>query len=402
MAKTLIELLNLASEIRDADQEGENTADRVGSLLVDIIEFINENGKVVNDLVTGGEGDALSAEMGKKIRQNITIMLNRLGNYAFPNGKPTLDWSNGGSPTPVETASVSQTIGEHVTSSSEVESVELGGSFTTTLGTDDDLFAIDVDNLVITMDGDNIKSTAYDPATGVVSIDGVTGDIVIDASAITYYDGDGESNKLAFFLDCKRRGGVTDHWVDIIGEKDFALTNVTQADTGMVFNGSNSKAEYSGGSLAIPHGEGTIEFVIGPKDSVVNGDMVLWNGYDGGIGAGYWNYNGNVGCAPVFNLSEQSGSKFVSCSKEAACNSISAARALIDGVSVSPTVNAAVRWVLTNGTNTGKMYIGSRYKSSGWVYCSMTIKAIRVYNTQLTSEQARQNYLVDKKRYNIS
>lgn len=71
MAKTLTELLNLASEIRDADQDGENTADRVGSLLVDVIEYINETGRVVNDLTTGGKDVALSAEMGKELGERV-------------------------------------------------------------------------------------------------------------------------------------------------------------------------------------------------------------------------------------------------------------------------------------------------------------------------------------------
>lgn len=48
---------------------------------------------IINNLITGGETNALSAEMGKIIKQNVQIILNALGEYAFPNGKPEISWS---------------------------------------------------------------------------------------------------------------------------------------------------------------------------------------------------------------------------------------------------------------------------------------------------------------------
>lgn len=103
MAKTIDELKSAAAEVRDATEEKENTALRVGQLLVDMIDLLGmgitpflvnnltqggstkaltaEQGKVlkalidskafpiINDLITGGISSALSAEQGKVLKQ---------------------------------------------------------------------------------------------------------------------------------------------------------------------------------------------------------------------------------------------------------------------------------------------------------------------------------------------
>lgn len=103
MAKTIDELKSAAAIVRDASEEHENTALRVGQLLVDMIDLLGlgitpflvnnltqggstkaltaEQGKVlkelidskafpiINDLITGGISSALSAEQGKVLKQ---------------------------------------------------------------------------------------------------------------------------------------------------------------------------------------------------------------------------------------------------------------------------------------------------------------------------------------------
>lgn len=51
---------------------------------------------IVNNLTEGGSDKVLSAEMGKVLKDNVQTILNALGEYAFPNGKPSIDW--GGMP----------------------------------------------------------------------------------------------------------------------------------------------------------------------------------------------------------------------------------------------------------------------------------------------------------------
>lgn len=60
---------------------------------------------IINDLTTGGATNSLSAEMGKIIKQNVQTILNSLGDYAFPNGKPEISW-NGDTPTPTYDAEI--------------------------------------------------------------------------------------------------------------------------------------------------------------------------------------------------------------------------------------------------------------------------------------------------------
>jgi len=54
--------------------------------------------KVVNNLYEGGEESALTAEMGKFIKENVQTIFDALGEFAFPNGKPEISW--GDTPTP--------------------------------------------------------------------------------------------------------------------------------------------------------------------------------------------------------------------------------------------------------------------------------------------------------------
>ena len=48
---------------------------------------------VIDDLDTGGADKALSAEMGKELKGALMRIFNELGEYAFPNGKPTNPFS---------------------------------------------------------------------------------------------------------------------------------------------------------------------------------------------------------------------------------------------------------------------------------------------------------------------
>lgn len=153
---------------------------------------------IINDLTTGGADKALSAEMGKVIRQNIMKIFNALGTYAFPEGKPVLNW---GSTVINYNINVDGVAGLTITNievngvavQSMPQKIEDGKSlsFTLTKGTSQIYRGVS-----ISMGGTNITESTgvWDESTGMVTITNVTGDIVVVASALTlveYLQSDG-------------------------------------------------------------------------------------------------------------------------------------------------------------------------------------------------------------------
>ena len=82
------------------------------------------------------------------------------------------------------------------TSSNMAETINIGSAYTTTL-TPAHSGNLYFNQIVITMGGEDVTSTAYNPTTGVVSIAEVTGALIITATQYTYVQ-----ENLAFMLDC--------------------------------------------------------------------------------------------------------------------------------------------------------------------------------------------------------
>ena len=82
-------------------------------------------------------------------------------------------------PTPT-TYSVTYTLDEHVSSSSEATSVNAEAAYTTTLTAAEDYR---IDTVSVTMGGTDVTESAYTAETGIVSIASVTGNIVITATS---------------------------------------------------------------------------------------------------------------------------------------------------------------------------------------------------------------------------
>lgn len=153
---------------------------------------------VVNDLTTGGEGVPLSAEMGKVLRQNLMAIYNALGAYAFPNGKPTLNWgstiiNHDISISGVTGLSISdiEVDGESVAQmpSQIIDYKSLSFKMAKTASQIYSSVAISMGGLDITED-----AGVWDENTGTVNIAHVTGNIVVVASALTlveYLQSDG-------------------------------------------------------------------------------------------------------------------------------------------------------------------------------------------------------------------
>jgi len=181
---------------------------------------------IVDDLITGGSTNVLSAEQGLIIKSVIEQIFNALGEYAFPDGKPTLDWT-------LSNVGVTLTL-SNVTSSNTAATTARGEAYTTTLtgAQSGDFYVMDV---VVTMGGTDVTSTAYNSSTGVVSIANVTGAIEITASQITYI-----ADGLILQLDGLHQGGVSGQWIDLIGNKVFNISSATAQANGVLFSKTNS------------------------------------------------------------------------------------------------------------------------------------------------------------------
>lgn len=359
--------------------------------------FISLGEVVISDSTTTFDANsALSAKQGVILRQNIELLLSSLGEYAFPDGKPTLDWVD-------ETFAITLDLTDF-SSSNTASSISMGSAYTTTL-TPTHSGNLYFEQVVITMGDEDITSTAYNPTTGIVSIAEVTGALVITAAQYTYVQ-----ENLAFMLDCTKRGGQAGHWIDLVGGKDFVLTDVTEADSGLVFNGTTSKGVASGG-LNVPYDSCTIE-VVGYIEQLPQTNAqrvpILGNSIEGSAAAVvkkatpyYTVFCCSTSATNVSHPSNRYNTAFFFSTNDVAISNTKD-NVVIDGVlQTSPrdhggqTVNdylAGLGDALTVGYY---KFDGTEYYLTGKIMC------IRVYNTKLTSAQMIANYEIDKKRFSL-
>ncbi len=181
--------------------------------------------------------------MGKWLYTNLYTIFSQLGNYAFPNGKPQIDWG-GGNPPVIPPCTVSKTIGTGLSSTGGDSDVAFGDPLEVSIAITDNLYVVDDNSVVVTMGGSPVQG-AWNASTMKVTIAAVTGNVVINVPSLTYVSSD-----LVFQLDCKNRGGQSGHWIDRIGHIDFALgSGVTESDTGVVFDGTQNAYGTASGSL---------------------------------------------------------------------------------------------------------------------------------------------------------
>jgi hypothetical protein len=357
---------------------------------------------IVNDLTTGGTGDALSAEMGKKLKVTIITILNSLGNYAFPDGKPVIDW---GDDTPV-TYAVSKTIGTGLSATGGDTDVEMGDTLEVAIAITNNLYIIDEDSVVVTMGGQPVAG-AWDSSTMKVTIAAVTGNVVINVPSLTYVN---VNNNLAFHLDCMNRGGTSGHWKDLIGNIDFTLGSaVVASDSGVVFDGSANSYGETNSALTIAPSAGTIEAVVVGASGEYNPIFInpVASGDNDNIGLCIFNWSAVEKIATMSMRYPGSNVPTVNCSADTGsvndfALSLSNQKYMNKGVGSVPRKNYSF---LMNTAHT-KLTIGRSRRpvgdSRGDVVFIGTIKAIRIYNTVLTEAQQQQNWKVDQKRFNIS
>jgi len=360
---------------------------------------------VISSLGSDSDEDALAASMGKKLRVAITTILNSLGNYAFPDGKPVIDWSDD---TPL-TYTVQKTIGTGLSATGGDTNVNDGDPLEVTIAITNNMYIVDDDSVVVTMGGSPV-ACAWNASTMKVTIAAVTGNVAINVPSLTYV-GYGEQNSpLVFNLDGFNRGGVAGHWTDMAGNVDFVLTNCTENSDNVEFNGTSSKG-VSSGSLNVRYDEGTIEsiFDVSASDYPTNIQCILTNNMEYGISIGL-----GKGANP-------DTSKSLYCYVNALASSTTPNTGVLGFDNVIKTKQQVCFYKLhgyrngvalndalpTNGIvfgvdSTTQLALGTRHRSSSDNYMKGKIFMVRVYNRVLTDSERAQNYKVDKKRYNLS
>ena len=378
---------------------------------------------IVNNFIDGGEADALSAERGKWLYTTLYTIFSQLGTYAFPNGKPQIDWG-GGNPPVIPPCTVNKTIGTGLSSTGGDSDVAFGDPLEVSIAITNNLYIVDDDSVVVTMGGSPVQG-AWNASTMKVTIAAVTGNVVINVPSLTYV-GYGEQNSpLVSMFDGKNVDSANNRWVDKMdNSRILQLSGCTVNSDHVEFDGSDDTAIAANTSIGVNvlSTEGTIEAVtkdFAPSSSVMapsvfsNKNQINGSVYDRLICLGFWystQYFSNIGV--FFTYSTQSSDSpnagqpkpWVGniTSVATACVSVSNARGYLNGNALSRLSGNTGAALASSAYS--KMGIASRVKSDGSETQKFAGKvySVRIYSRQLTEQEALRNYAIDQKRFNIS
>lgn len=372
---------------------------------------------IVNNLTDGGEEDALSAEMGKWLYTNLYMIFTQLGTYAFPNGKPQIDWG-GGNPPVIPPCTVSKTIGTGLSSTGGDSDVAFGDPLEVSIAITNNLYIVDDDSVEVTMGGSPVQG-AWNASTMKVTIAAVTGNVVINVPSLTYVD----DGYLVAMFDGMNRGGVQGEWSDVIDNtRKVILDQCTEQTDHVQFDGLQSTAIASSTDVGVNVGydEGTIEGVFNGLEvnsttiigGVFNEHKYSPNGvfkrllcmgityssaYGNACGVAHYQYNAgndNAGNLPNAWLLGKSSVNI----NDAVYLSVSNLRAYLNGVALSRSTTKdylAARDFGRMGISCFHKQDQSLWKTKGKYYC------IRIYSKQLSEQEVQRNYKIDKKRFNL-
>ena len=351
---------------------------------------------LVNDLTTGGEVNALSAEMGKIIRENVEAIFNSLGEYAFPNGKPAIEWSG-------QMAHVYLTLSDY-TSSNSATSVRKGESYSTIL-TPTELGNLYTRNVVVKMNDVDITAIAYDENTGVVSIQEVMGSIDITATQETY-----EQDGLVLHLDGLNRGSNVGHWVDLVNHFDFELQGAFVENSDNIDLQGSSYASVSSVGAYLT-GVSTLEVIINQKSTMQPQEYqaIAMSACKGGISIGTTpGQNGNMAFSAYAKAVDHSivgGLLSPYLDDEYTSNAIHSisrfgGNTIVDGFSKT---NASASYSnYPNSILNGDFILGGYLGGNDVIRAfNGKIYSVRLYNRVLTESEIKHNLKVDKLRFNF-
>jgi len=353
---------------------------------------------LVNDLTTGGAGNILSAEMGKALKVAITTLIDSMGEYCFPNGRPTLSFE-----TPKWNVMQNLT---NVDSDFSALRIDKDGELTIHLSP---RTGYSIGSVVVMMGNVDVTTTYYTAATGTISIPQVTGDVEITATAVGVESLYAKPENLVFMLDGLSQGNNANAWTDLIGGVVFTPNGATKVAKGWSFDGVD---DYMAGDANMPSFDPythTIEicisseltnksyyvFVDGGGQTIAN---YLYNYQNRDFfcfrGTAYTDSHDTKGGSLDFSgRNNGNGVNIVSYNGTAKGNS---------GGRINGNIKSATD--LSNNSAASHPSIGARYKSSSSEYIDWfkgTIHAIRVYNTQLTLAEMLANQKVDNERFEL-
>lgn len=360
---------------------------------------------LVNDLTTGGAGNFLSAEMGKRLRQKIDEVYQRiqsiyvlLSNIAFWDDKPNintvlpdLDWG-----APKHTVILDLSLSHAVVKYNGIAKAD--GST---------MLVAEGETLTLTVEADNgyaISSVASQVGTVVgneVSLvmggSNVTLDIEVETAADYVTDG------LVAFFDGLDKGSTANAWTDKVGGKVFTNDGATSIAKGWSFNGVGGL--YNNDALNWPASGYTIEVCF--KSNAASTTRTLFHQKtNDGIGLGLYPHSGGGATKNSLTIycTGTSGNK----------------KSYIDSAAASAfigTISANVERMLINanaatGDNDNTLgqgvlnTIGGRWDSSGgsnaWRHVlSGEIYAIRIYSRKLSEAEMLQNINADNVVYEL-
>ena len=281
-------------------------------------------------------------------------------------------------------------------------------------------YVIDDATVAVSMGGTPlVRGTGYTLANDQITINNVTGDVVISAEAKTYVDG----GNLKFFLDCKDMGNTPGHWIDKVGGIDFTLHGTSVAsDGGIVFDGTAYGSVDFGVALECAAGvsnPSTVEGVFTTNDSTNYRAPILSN-------AKYAIHSGSqVELDGLVCLAMQVAESGTGVGEPYISSFFNSVVVGVDTLALAATVDRMSNYyvsivdhqILVNGepiasnklrgrsisiNSNSVLEIGQRHLSSGSTYNhNGKIYAIRAYDRSLTESEQLLNYKIDKKLYGI-
>lgn len=192
---------------------------------------------------------------------------------------------------------------------------------------------------------------------------------------------------LIFWLDGINKGNDPEKWVDLIGNREFVLTDCSFAENGIVFT-QTSSGYYLGsiGNSALTDtiecatsGLGTVMCILYPSNKNNGNFITMIHGAGTNLG---WGSDGN---------SYARGDVPANCKMISVSNELIIANGLRRGYGSNDT------W----GRNTTD-YTGIGYRPhKGDYHFVGTMYSVRIYNRHLTEEEMIHNQKVDNQRFNL-
>lgn len=354
----------------------------------------------------------MGSDMGKVLKVAISTLIDSMGEYCFPMGRPTLSFEG-------PKADIIHTFNNsHVALSNTAQRVDIGASFETTLGTDDNLYVINDSSVKVYMSGVE-QSGAYNASTQKVTLAEVTGNVVIVAEAWTYVQG------AVVLLDGLNIGSNTNQWANLANDqKPLVLSGgYTKNSNNVAFDGVDGTGIIDGLGIDLQDDASTAEIVMSLDDLPPRG-YFLTSGYNHNtilavvesgsrclLTSQTVQYGGNISTGAQAAYLDSGENQFLFAANQIISLSRQGRSFTLNNASLTPTTTTF--YAIVGGPNmseentydaSGKLFISGiiarkgqyLYPMKGKMYC------VRIYNRVLTTQERTQNYNIDKKRFNLA